>query len=167
MACLRLKPTSDAPLAQGLPAKIIRLHRSGRRAKAHISMKPDDFRRQFPELAEGRCAFSGAWSPLSRWRKRRCAARGTFAPARRLYRNADALTSRAAGWFRAPPCPRRSGARKKSQSLKACKIHDEACSDGGSGVGLPRDLIGTCAVSRQSSARDLEGARERRKQMSE
>ena len=74
MACLRLKPTSDAPLAQGLPAKIIRLHRSGRRAKAHISMKPDYFRRQFPELAEGRCAFSGAWSPLSRWRKRRWAA---------------------------------------------------------------------------------------------
>jgi hypothetical protein len=69
MACLRLKPTSDAPLPQGLPAKIIRLHRSGRRAKAHISMKPDNFRRLFPELAEGRCAFSGAWSPLPRWRK--------------------------------------------------------------------------------------------------
>ena len=113
MACLRLKPTSDAPLAQGLPAKIIRLHGSGRRAKAHISMKPDYFRRQFPELAEGRCAFSGAWSPLSRWRKRRCAARGTSAPARRLYRNADALTSRAAGWFRAPPCPRRLRGKKK------------------------------------------------------
>jgi hypothetical protein len=28
-------------------------------------MKPGDFRRQLPELAEGRCAFSGAWSPLS------------------------------------------------------------------------------------------------------
>jgi hypothetical protein len=85
MACLRLKPTSDAPLAQGLPAKIIRLHRSGRQAKAHISMKPDNFRRQFPGLAKGRCAFSGAWSPLSRWRKRRCAVRGTSAPARRFY----------------------------------------------------------------------------------
>jgi hypothetical protein len=80
MACLRLKPTFDAPLAQGLPAKIIRLHRSGRRAKAHISMKPNYFRRQFPELAEGRCAFSGAWSPLSRWRKRRCAARALLPP---------------------------------------------------------------------------------------
>jgi hypothetical protein len=90
MACLRLKPTSDAPLAQGLPAKITRLHRSGRRAKARISMKPDNFRRQSPELAEGRCAFSGAWSPLSRWRKRRCAARGTFAPARRFYHTAPA-----------------------------------------------------------------------------
>jgi hypothetical protein len=113
MACLRLKPTSDAPLPQGLPTKIILLHRSGRQAKAHVSMKPDDFRRQFPELAEGRCASSGAWSPLPRWRKRRCAARGTFAPARRLYRNADALTSRAAGWFRAPPCPRRLRGKKK------------------------------------------------------
>jgi hypothetical protein len=60
MACLRLKPTSDALLPQGLPAKIIRLHRSGRQAKAHISMKPDNFRRQIPELAGGRCAFSGA-----------------------------------------------------------------------------------------------------------
>ena len=45
MACLRLKPTSDALLPQGLPAKIIRLRRSGRQAKAHISTKPDDFRR--------------------------------------------------------------------------------------------------------------------------
>ena len=123
MACLRLKPASDAPLPQGLPTKIIRLHRSGRQAKAHISMKPDDFRRQFPELAEGRCAFSGAWSPLPRWRKRRCAARGTSAPARRLYRNADARTSRAAGWFRAL-CPggfRLSG-KKKSQSLQTKSI---------------------------------------------
>ena len=64
MACLRLKPASDAPLPQGLPAKIIRLHKSGRRVKAHISMKPDNFRRLFPELAEGRCAFSGAWSSV-------------------------------------------------------------------------------------------------------
>jgi hypothetical protein len=44
MACFRLKPTSDAPLPQGPPAKIIRLHRSGRQAKAHISMKPDYLR---------------------------------------------------------------------------------------------------------------------------
>jgi hypothetical protein len=60
-----------AAAPQGLPTKIIRLHRSGRQAKAHISMKPkpDNFRRRFPELAEGRCAFSGAWSPLPRWRK--------------------------------------------------------------------------------------------------
>jgi hypothetical protein len=29
-------------------------------------MKPDDFRRQFPELAEGRCAFSGALVFLTR-----------------------------------------------------------------------------------------------------
>jgi hypothetical protein len=36
MACLRLNPTSDAPLAQGPPAKIIRLRQSGRQAKAHI-----------------------------------------------------------------------------------------------------------------------------------
>jgi hypothetical protein len=105
MACLRLKPTSDAQLPQGLPTKIIRRRRSGRRAKAHISTKPDDFRRQFPELAEGRCAFSGAWSPLPCWRKRRCAARGNCAPARRFYRNADARTSCAVGWFRAPPFP--------------------------------------------------------------
>ena len=54
------------------------------------------------------------------------------------------------GGFARPPAPGGSGARKKSQSLKACKIHDEACSDGGSGVGLPRDLIGTRAVFRQS-----------------
>jgi hypothetical protein len=27
-------------------------------------MKPGNFRRRFPELAEGRCAFSGAWWPL-------------------------------------------------------------------------------------------------------
>ena len=123
MACLRLKPASDAPLPQGLPTKIIPLHRSGRRAKAHISMKPDYFRRQFPELAEGRCAFSGAWSPLSRWRKRRCAARGTSAPARRLYRNADALTSRAAGWFRALPLPREaSGQEKNRKASKHAKF---------------------------------------------
>ena len=102
MACLRLKPTSDAPLPQGLPTKIIRLHRSGRQAKAHISMKPDDFRRQFPELAEGRCAFSGAWSPLPRWRKRRCAARGTCAPARRLYRTNPRPSRRVAVRRRSP-----------------------------------------------------------------
>jgi hypothetical protein len=58
MARLRLKPTSDAPLPPGLSTKIIRLRRSGRRAKAHISTKPDGFCRQFPELAEGGCAFS-------------------------------------------------------------------------------------------------------------
>jgi hypothetical protein len=118
MACLRLKPTSDAPL----PAKIIRLRRSDRRAKAHISTKPDIFRRQFPELAEGRCAFQVLGRP--------CPA-GVSAAARR-----GALVPPPAGFiampvhvppalrggFAPPPCPGGFEIRKNCIASKRAKF---------------------------------------------
>jgi hypothetical protein len=54
--------------------------------------------------------------------------------AQKASNNPDALTSRAAGWFRAPPCPGRLRGKKKMAKPQSCKQNSwRLCSDGGSG----------------------------------